>query len=156
VEVTSYFNKKGFIVQIKQNRDRPLKKYRAVHPSLKIGIAGFFSLICIGMVLMMPDVTEAQQRNSMVKSVIEQIFGPHAQAALRVARCESGLNASAYNPIEVGGSHSTGVFQILYPSTWRGTSQAARSPYNFFANIIAAHDIFVHDGYSWRAWTCQP
>jgi hypothetical protein len=156
VEVTSYLSRKGFILQIDQNEGMSLKKYRAVHPLLRIGIAGFFSLLCIGMVLGMPDVTEAQQRNSTVKSVIEQIFGPHAQAALRVARCESGLNASAYNPIEVSGSHSTGVFQILYPSTWRGTSQAARSPYNPFANILAAHDIFVRDGYTWRAWTCQP
>src|SRR5438552_2884337 len=108
------------------------------------------------MALAMPDITEAKQESSVVESVIKQIFGSHAQAALRVARCESGLNASAYNPTGVGGSHSAGVFQILYPSTWRGTSQAARSPYDLVANIVAAHDIFVRDGYSWRAWVCRP
>ncbi len=156
MEVTRYLDKKGFTLQIDQNEGMPLKKYRAVHPLLRIGLAGFFSLLFIGMMLALPEITEAKQESSVVESVIRQIFGSHAQAALRVARCESGLNASAYNPTEVGGSHSAGVFQILYPSTWSGTSQAARSPYNLVANIVAAHDIFVRDGYTWREWVCRP
>ena len=47
-----------------------------------------------------------------------------------IAQCESGLNPNAYNPISIGGSHAEGVFQILYPSTWSGTPQAASSPYD--------------------------
>ena len=74
---------------------------------------------------------------------------------LRIAQCESGLNPNAYNPISIGGSHAEGVFQILYPSTWSGTPQAASSPYDAWANIQAAHAIFMRDGYSWREWTCQ-
>jgi LysM repeat protein len=91
-----------------------------------------------------------------VTSMIEQVFGPYASGALHVASCESGLNPDATNPISIGGSHAAGVFQILYPSTWDGTSEAASSPYNAMSNILAAHDIFVRDGYSWREWVCQP
>jgi LysM repeat protein len=91
-----------------------------------------------------------------VASMIDQVFGPYAAAAQRVAQCESGWNPGAYNSISVGGSHAEGVFQILYPSTWVGTQEAASSPYNAMSNILAAHEIFVRDGYSWREWVCQP
>lgn len=86
--------------------------------------------------------------------MIEQIFGANAPEALNIARCESGLNPNAYNPTSIGGSHAAGVFQILYPSTWMGTPEAGASPYNAWANIEAAHAIFVRDGYSWREWVC--
>jgi hypothetical protein len=89
-----------------------------------------------------------------VIAMIKQVFGSYAPAAVQVARCESGLNPLAYNPISNGGSHAEGLFQILYPSTWRGTSEASSSPYSAMANILAAHEIFVRDGYSWREWTC--
>src|SRR5947209_7303566 len=93
---------------------------------------------------------------SSVAAMIQQVFGPYATGALHVATCESGLNPNAYNPTSIGGSHAAGVFQILYPSTWMGTPEAASSPYNAMANILAAHSIFVRDGYSWREWSCQP
>ncbi len=89
-----------------------------------------------------------------VIAMIDQVFGSYATGALHVARCESGFNPLAYNPISIGGSHAAGVFQILYPSTWRGTSEASSSPYSAMANILAAHQIFVRDGYSWREWSC--
>ncbi len=89
-----------------------------------------------------------------VIAMIKQVFGVYAAGALNVARCESGFNPLAYNPISNGGNHAEGVFQILYPSTWSGTSQAANSPYSAVANILAAHQIFVRDGYSWREWSC--
>ena len=89
-----------------------------------------------------------------VIAMIKQVFGPYADGALNVARCESGFNPLAFNPVSNGGNHAEGVFQILYPSTWNGTSEAASSPYNAMANILAAHQIFVRDGYSWREWSC--
>jgi len=91
-----------------------------------------------------------------VASMIDQVFGPYAAAAMNVAMCESGLNPGATNPISIAGSHAAGVFQILYPSTWDGTSEAASSPYDAWSNIVAAYEIFARDGYSWREWTCQP
>ncbi len=91
-----------------------------------------------------------------VASMIDQVFGSYAAGAINVATCESGLNPGAANPLYFSGSHAVGVFQILYPSTWNGTSEAANSPYDAWSNIVAAHEIFVRDGYSWREWTCQP
>ncbi len=89
-----------------------------------------------------------------VIAMINQVFGSYAYGALNVARCESGFNPLAYNPISNGGNHAEGVFQILYPSTWSSTSEASSSPYSAMANILAAHQIFVRDGYSWREWSC--
>jgi hypothetical protein len=93
---------------------------------------------------------------AQVAGIINQVFGPYAPGALRVAQCESGLNPYAINSMYIGNSRASGVFQILYPSTWYGTSQAGASPYDAYANVRAAHDIFVRDGYSWREWVCQP
>ena len=78
--------------------------------------------------------------------MIDQVFGPYAAAAMNVAMCESGLNPGATNPISIAGSHAAGVFQILYPSTWDGTSEAASSPYDAWSNIVAAYEIFARDG----------
>jgi hypothetical protein len=89
-----------------------------------------------------------------VIAMINQVFGSYSAGALNIARCESGFNPLAYNPISIGGNHAEGVFQILYPSTWSGTSEASNSPYSAMANILAAHQIFVRDGYSWREWSC--
>lgn len=85
-----------------------------------------------------------------IEDMINQAFGSYGPGAINVARCESGLNPNAYNP-----SGAAGLFQIM-PSTWAGTSEAGQSPFNAAANIAAAHEIFVRDGYSWREWTCQP
>lgn len=101
-----------------------------------------------------PTTTPVPTGQSSVAAMIQQVFGPYAPGALQVARCESGLNPNAYNPTSIGGSHAEGVFQILYPSTWMGTAEAGSSPYNAQANILAAHQIFVRDGYSWREWSC--
>ncbi|HTK07062.1 MAG TPA: NlpC/P60 family protein [Ktedonobacteraceae bacterium] len=93
--------------------------------------------------------------SSSVTATINSVFGPYAGEAMKIATCESGLNPHATNSTAVGGSHAEGVFQILYPSTWSTTSQAAVSPYNAYANIVAAHEIFTRDGNSWREWACK-
>ena len=85
-----------------------------------------------------------------IEAMIDSVFVAYGPGAINVARCESGLNPNAYNP-----SGAAGLFQIM-PSTWAGTSEAGQSPFNAAANIAAAHEIFVRDGYSWREWTCQP
>jgi hypothetical protein len=93
---------------------------------------------------------------SAVAAMINRVFGPYSLGAMHVAMCESGLNPNAYNPISLGDSHAVGVFQILYPSTWMRTPEAASSPYDAMANVLAAYSIFARDGYSWREWTCRP
>ncbi len=82
---------------------------------------------------------------------ILSVIGPYGNQALSVARCESGLNPNALNPV----SHAAGLFQFL-ASTWRTTSYASQSPFNASANIHAAYQVFSRDGDSWREWTCQP
>ena len=47
------------------------------------------------------------------------------------------------------------TYIIMYPSTWSSTPYFGYSPFNAWANINAAHAIFVRDGYSWREWQCQ-
>jgi hypothetical protein len=87
-----------------------------------------------------------------ITSQVQQVFGPYAGQALQIINAESSMNPNAYNSISVGGSHAEGLFQILYPSTWNTTSQAANNPYNATANIKAAYEIFQRDGFSWREW----
>ena len=87
---------------------------------------------------------------------IRSVFGPYAGQALRVAACESGYNPNARNPTPVGRAHAAGVFQILDTSTWYTTSYRGYSPYNAWANIHAAYEIFHRDGNSWREWACKP
>ncbi|MEO7003300.1 MAG: hypothetical protein ABI068_15915 [Ktedonobacterales bacterium] len=94
-------------------------------------------------------------KQAIINDIIA-VFGPYANGALAVSRCESGYDPNAWNPYPILGSHAEGVFQILYPSTWNGTSYRSYSPYNYDANIHAAHQIFARDGYTWREWQCQP
>ncbi|HEX8037425.1 MAG TPA: hypothetical protein VF510_26450 [Ktedonobacterales bacterium] len=93
---------------------------------------------------------------TVIINTIKSVFGAYAAGALNIARCESGYDPNAYNSYPVAGSHAEGVFQILYPSTWSGTSYARYSPYDYNANIRAAYEIFHNDGNSWREWECQP
>jgi hypothetical protein len=86
-----------------------------------------------------------------VPDTIRAVFGPYAGQAMSVAQCESGFAAGATN----SWSGASGVFQFL-PSTWAGTSYAGYSPYNAWANVSAAHEVFVRDGYSWGEWSCRP
>lgn len=97
-----------------------------------------------------------QPANNAIAGTIYQVFGADGPAAVRVAECESSMNPNATNSTPIGGSHAAGLFQILYPSTWYTTSQGGHSPYEATANIIAAHEIFLRDGHSWREWVCQP
>ncbi len=124
---------------------------------IKISLGGMLGLLFLALMLgvAVPGAQAAHNRQD-IPALINRVFGPDGPAAIRVAQCESGLNPSAYNPISVGGSHAEGLFQILVPSTWWTTSQAGNSPYDAQANTLAAHEIFVRDGHSWREWVCQP
>lgn len=94
--------------------------------------------------------SQSQPGGSYV-NMIDQVFGPYGDQAVRVAMCESSLNPGAYNGI-LG---AAGLFQII-PGTWASTSFAGYSVYDPAANIQAAHEIFARDGYSWTEWACKP
>lgn len=89
-----------------------------------------------------------------VATMINTEFGSYAPAAMQIAKCESGLNPQAVNQQKVGNSQATGIFQILYPSTWNTTSYANASPTDPATNVQAAHEIFTRDGNSWHEWDC--
>ena len=86
---------------------------------------------------------------------IVAVFGSNAPGALNIAKCESGYDPNAWNSYPILGSHASGVFQILYPSTWNTTSYSGYSPFDANANIHAAYQIFHRDGNSWREWQCK-
>jgi hypothetical protein len=122
-------------------------------------IVMMMAVVGLGSQLLQPrsaHAATATSNSSSVAGMINQVFGPYAGSAMRVAQCESSFNPGATNPQAIGNSHAAGVFQILYPSTWYTTPYANGSPYDAWTNINAAHSIFVRDGYSWREWQCQP
>jgi hypothetical protein len=98
----------------------------------------------------------AETASPAVQTIIQDVFGPDAPAAMNIAWCESSNNPNAVNSTAIGNSHAEGLFQILYPSTWYTTSQTGNSPFDARANTLAAYEIFVRDGHSWREWACQP
>lgn len=98
----------------------------------------------------------ANPGQQVIINEINAVFGQYAPGALNIARCESGYNPNAVNSYPIGNSHASGVFQILYPSTWNTTSYAAYSPFDYAKNIRAAYEIFHRDGNSWREWACKP
>ena len=98
-----------------------------------------------------PAKPAAAPSTGSIANQIRAVFGPYGNQAVAVATCESGLNPNAANP----NSTARGLFQFL-SSTWATTSYAGYSPFNAWANIQAAHQVFVRDGYSWHEWVCQP
>ncbi len=156
VEVASV-QAKGTTLHIYQNTLRTSGQSFVARFFVKVGVIAILSLLFFGVAYgIYAPVTQAHQSSASVTDMINQVFGPDGPAATRVAQCESSLNPNAYNPLSIGGSHAEGIFQVLYPSTWAGTSSSALSPYDAMANISAAHEIFVRDGHSWREWVCQP
>jgi hypothetical protein len=101
-------------------------------------------------------VKGANPGQQVIINEINAVFGAYAAGALNIARCESGYDPNAVNSYPIGNSHASGVFQILYPSTWNTTSYHAYSPFDYDKNIHAAYEIFHRDGNSWREWACKP
>lgn len=87
-----------------------------------------------------------------VQDVITKAFAPYGPGAvawgLRVAQCESGFNARAYNP---AGPYY-GLFQFLM-STFRATPYGSGDVYDPVANANAAAWKFANGGAS--AWGCR-
>lgn len=88
-----------------------------------------------------------------VEAAIQQAFGADAPAAMRVARCESGLNPGA---VSKSGTY-VGLFQLSgryhqpraqrMGFTWAQMTEA-------LPNAQVAADLFHEQG--WRPWTCRP
>ena len=80
--------------------------------------------------------------------------GWSGQTALRIARCESGLNPRAVNWGD-GGGVSAGIFQVNHVHRHSGESLLtfAKRMWNPVANINYAYRL-SRGGKSWSAWSC--
>jgi outer membrane biosynthesis protein TonB len=87
-------------------------------------------------------------------SIIREIFGSHAEAALVIARCESSLNPGATNPagyyglFQIGSGHAP-RFEAVTGTSWQSGRYDAR------ANTTYAKWLFDGDGQTWRQWGCR-
>lgn len=80
-----------------------------------------------------------------VEALIRATWPDHAEdRAVRVARCESGLNPNAKNRT----SSASGTFQLL-AIHWRGRFD----PFNARANIAYAYRLWQSSG--WSPWVCR-
>jgi len=86
-----------------------------------------------------------------VEAVIQRWFGSASATAIRIARCESGLNPRAVST--GGGNH--GLFQInsVHRGTFESvTGQPWSAVYTAEANTRFAHWLWSQQG--WGPWTC--
>jgi len=128
------------------------------------GTLAILALVALGVIILTHSgnvhigrVTQSSASITSVTQQIDAVFGNYSTQAESIARCESSLNPSAYNPepVYVNGvaEHAQGLFQII-PSTFHRVSNG--DVYNAQDNIQAAYAIFKQDGYRWSEWECQP
>ncbi|GLV54807.1 hypothetical protein KDH_16540 [Dictyobacter sp. S3.2.2.5] len=123
---------------------------------LGIALAVMFAFTLAGTFMgMQASTTHAATNETYLASIIHSVFGQYSGQAMRIAQCESTMNPNARNSMAIGGSYASGLFQILYPSTWNGTSQAGKSPFDPQANARAAYELFKNDGFRWTQWQCK-
>jgi len=94
-----------------------------------------------------PAETVPEPEPVQVGSDIEALicsFGWDCETALRIARCESGLNPTAYNGYHIG------LFQVdPVLHTWRS---ATGELWSVWGNLTAAWSLYQEVG--WSAWSC--
>lgn len=96
-----------------------------------------------------PTTNSGVTSTSSVVATIHAVFGPAGDAAVRVARCESGLRPGAVS----SGGHA-GLFQLARVHAGR----AARLGYAWsqmleaYPNTRVAFDLWREQG--WRPWAC--
>lgn len=80
-----------------------------------------------------------------VKATIRCVFKAHGEAAISVAKCESGLSTTARN------GQFYGIFQMgeNERATYGDGSTA-------LAQSQAAHKYFIASGSDWSPWQCKP
>jgi hypothetical protein len=96
----------------------------------------------------------ASMAHATTAQMISYEFGSHTADAMKIANCESSMDPAAVNTQAIDGSYATGLFQILYPSTWNTTSFKNGDPKDAWTNTQAAYEIFHRDGNNWHEWAC--
>jgi hypothetical protein len=80
------------------------------------------------------------------------VYGVPVRGLSALAWCESNHTPSARNRTPLGGSHASGLTQILYPSTWRTTPYGHLSPFDPATSALAAGYIWRRAGGSFKEW----
>lgn len=88
------------------------------------------------------EVARMPQNN---EEIIRSIFGKDADMAIKVARCESGLNTNAKNKV----SSARGLFQVM--SSVHGVKE--RWLYDPMINTLIAKQLF--DASGWNPWNAS-
>jgi hypothetical protein len=78
-------------------------------------------------------------------AAIRMVFGPYADEAVRVARCESGFSTSAAN----------GQYQGLFQMGARERALYGDGP-SALEQARAAYAYFTVSGRDWSPWSCKP
>lgn len=90
-----------------------------------------------------------------VQELIVKYFGKDSAAALKVAKCESGLNPKAANKV----SSARGVFQII-KGTWVSNRKAMGLSTDLDLRFDAEENIktakYLYDRRGWQPWVCKP
>ncbi|MDP1820536.1 MAG: transglycosylase SLT domain-containing protein [Acidimicrobiales bacterium] len=98
-----------------------------------------------------PASTPPSYDPASVEAAIVEVFGEHAEAAIAVARCESGLNPGA---ISRGGGN-WGLFQInqVHHRRVAAMGYAWEDMLDPTVNSLVARSIFEEQG--WQPWACR-
>jgi hypothetical protein len=83
-------------------------------------------------------------------SLICSVFVNNCARAVQVAKCESGLNPSAYNR-----SGASGLFQLLgHGSMFVAHGWSAGDVFDPYKNTVVAFDL-SRGGTNWSPWVCR-
>lgn len=88
-----------------------------------------------------------------VVATIHAVFGAAGDAAVRVARCESGLRAD-----NRGNPTHAGLFQLArrwHEGRARRLGFTWEQMYEARPNAVVAHNLWL-EGRDWHQWTCKP
>jgi len=111
------------------------------------------SLVLVGGLLL---GMTACDESTNVQVAIQQNFGDSAalqQKAVRVAKCESGLDADAVSP----GGANHGLFQInnVHKAAVQRMGYSWSQIYDPYVNAKVARYIYNSAGGSWSPWGCR-
>jgi hypothetical protein len=87
------------------------------------------------------------REHDSIPEMIRDVFGKHADEAMRVARCES-----HFRPDAVSHAGAVGVFQIQRVHDWRVKKVRGKDLHDPFTNVRVAYSLMKDEG--WRPWVC--
>ncbi len=84
--------------------------------------------------------------------LIRETFPEDSQTAIAIAKCESGLSATAYNPKNKNGSVDRGLFQLNSVHD-ASLERMGLDPWDVEDNVEFARHLYDQRG-GWSDWVC--